>query len=131
MKTTSKQTVAMLLATALLLGYLIGEPDPNSPVTLVGICAFLASCYFTFRYNNQIKRQRELGFVPEPTPDAKRHHFWTLATSIGLGTVTGTCIIVYKLTPIFGFLYSLLLSIPYDLFMAYLVYWLWRKRYKV
>ena len=123
--------IAYLLAIGLMMSFVFYQPDPNSPATLVLICAFLAVAYFIFRYNRQIKQQMEIGLIPKPTLEAKRRHFWAVTAGLAFGVVTGNAIIIYTLLPDFGLVYTLLFSIPYDLFIAYLVYWLWRKFYHV
>jgi hypothetical protein len=130
MKTTRKMQIALFVAICLIMSFVFWEPDPNSPTGLAGICGFLVATYFFFRYNNQIKQQIKLGCMPEPTAAAKRKHFWALSAGLCLGALTGSVLMVCSLFPILGIIYSLLALISYDLFMAYLVYWLWRKFYR-
>jgi hypothetical protein len=59
MKTTSKAYIAFSIAIAVLLLEVAWQPPVDSPYGLSLTLLLLAAFYFTFRYFNQIKREKK------------------------------------------------------------------------
>jgi hypothetical protein len=59
MKTTSKANIAFSIATAVMFLEMAWQPPVDSPQGLSLTVLLLAAFYFTFRYFNQIKREKK------------------------------------------------------------------------
>jgi hypothetical protein len=125
----TKFQIAFMTAIVLMLCKVMWAPQADSPIGLAGVCAFLAAMYFTFRYGNQVKREIAQGVILLPTVKSQQQRIKALAGSLLLGMVTGSFLFLYQFIPLLGLGYALLALLPFDLFVAGIVYWVWLKRY--